>query len=137
MNSEFDNEMSIIVGHRPNNNQCVPTDSQGEMMLGLVGPHRAITFICHGASMVSRVSHLRVKVGPVPSLSKSLACSQSSVEMANNQRYALQPVRPNTFDKTPLRDSGEVFTAYRNLPVHVRGDQPGTNYFNPKMCLHY
>jgi hypothetical protein len=45
--------------------------------------------------------------------------------MANNMRNALQPVRPNTFDKTPLRDSGEVFTAYRNLPVHVRGDQPG------------
>mmetsp|Transcript_34999 Transcript_34999/g.92170 ORF Transcript_34999/g.92170 Transcript_34999/m.92170 type:complete len:349 (-) Transcript_34999:86-1132(-) len=42
----------------------------------------------------------------------------------NDQRNPVQPVRPNTYDRTPLRESGEVWMADRNLPVHVRGDEP-------------
>jgi hypothetical protein len=41
------------------------------------------------------------------------------------QRNTVQPVRPNTHDRTPLREYGEVWTADRNLPVHVRGDESG------------
>jgi hypothetical protein len=42
------------------------------------------------------------------------------------QRNTVQQVRPNTHERTPLREYGEVWTADRNLPVHVRGDESGT-----------
>ncbi len=43
----------------------------------------------------------------------------------NEPRNAVQPVRPNTFERTPLRESGDIWVADRNLPVHVKGDAVG------------